>query len=77
MVRFILYFVLQMIGLSMVLIPGKSYNRTEKDKQYHKRRELTVYEVCMLVIGILIFFCISIYDVFNTCIQLASNIKSL
>lgn len=55
MVRFILYAVLQMIGLSMVLIPGKSYNRTEKDKQYHKRREFTIYEICMLVIGILIF----------------------
>lgn len=55
MIRFILYVVLQMIGLSMILIPGKSYNRTEKDKQYHERRELTVYELCMLVIGILIF----------------------
>lgn len=39
MIRFILYVVLQMIGLSMVLIPGKSYNSTEKDKPYHKRRE--------------------------------------
>lgn len=44
MVRFIIYVVLQIIGLSMVLIPSKSYNRTEKDKQYHERRDLTVYE---------------------------------
>lgn len=70
MIRFILYVVLQMIGLSMILIPSKSYNRTEKDKPYHKRRELTVYEVCMLVIGILIFS-------FAFLFMIVSNIKSL
>lgn len=55
MVKFILYVVLQIIGLSMVLIPSKSYNRTEKDKQYHERRDLTVYELCIFTIGIIVF----------------------
>lgn len=70
MIRFILYVVLQMIGLSMILIPSKSYNRTEKDKQYHEHRELTVYELCTLVIGILIFS-------FAFLFMIVSNIKSL
>lgn len=65
MVRFILYIVLQMIGLSMVLIPDKSYNSIEKDKPYHERRELTVYEVCMLVIGILIFSFAFLFMIFS------------